>query len=294
MNRIITCLCFDYQAMEAAEYYTSLFSEGSIGPVVYHDAEGRLPKDSVLTADFVIAGQTFIALNSGADFKFTPAISFFVDCATEEELTTLWEKLTDGGQILMGLDKYPFSDKFGWTNDKFGVSWQLSLSHQKQKITPYFLFANDQHGRFEEAIKLYTNTFQNSKIEEIQYHPEGGIEPKGSVLQAFFKLNGQAFRGMDSAHNHGFTFTEAVSFYVICESQEESDTFWEILTATGGKESVCGWLKDPYGVSWQIVPDCLETMLQDSDQNKVNAVMQEVMKMKKPVIKPLVEAFNKN
>ncbi|MFN2457135.1 MAG: VOC family protein, partial [Chitinophagaceae bacterium] len=137
--------------------------------------------------------------------------------------------------------------------------------------------------------KLYASLFDNSSIAGILKYTAGENEPEGTVKHAQFTLNGQVFMAMDS-EPHAFVFNEAISFFVSCETQEEIDYFWNKLTADGGQESQCGWLKDKFGVSWQIVPLILMQLMEDKDKAKAGRVMQAMMKMKKIEIEKLKEA----
>ncbi|MDF2557233.1 MAG: hypothetical protein K0R71_1061 [Bacillales bacterium] len=256
-------------------------------------AGGRFPEGSVLTVDFDIGGRRFVALNGGPLFKFTPAISFFVDCESVEEINLLWKNLSEGGVALMGLDAYPFSEKFGWVQDKYGVSWQLSLTRCKQHISPFLMFVGEQHGKAKEALDFYCKNFNNSSVEDIQLYGKDQSEPEGTVMIASFALNGQSFKAIDSAYPHGFSFTEAISFCVYCKTQEEIDFYWEELSH-GGSKSECGWLKDQFGVSWQIIPEDFIQMITDENREKVDAVMDAVLKMKKPDIETLHNVYNQS
>lgn len=294
IQKITPHLWFDDQAEEAANDYVSIFKNSTIGSVTHYGEEvaevSGKPKGTVMTLSFQIEGQEFVALNGGPQFKFTPAISFFVNCETEEEIDQVWGKLIEGGEILMPLQKYPFSEKFGWLNDKFGVSWQLNLASSPQKIDPCLLFVGEQHGKAEEAMNFYIPLFENSSIERIDRYGAGEGEPEGTVKRAIFSLDGQEFMAMDSNREHLFTFTEATSFLVNCETQEEVDEFWEKLTE-GGEEGPCGWLKDKYGVSWQIVPTVLNELLNDPDPEKSERVMKAMLQMGKLDIEGLKRAY---
>jgi predicted 3-demethylubiquinone-9 3-methyltransferase (glyoxalase superfamily) len=155
-----------------------------------------------------------------------------------------------------------------------------------QKITPFLWF----DGKAEEAIKLYTSVFKNSKIVNITYWGEGSPFPKGQVMTGVFELDGQRFYAFDAGPQ--FKFTEAISFFVNCDTQEEIDHFWNKLTAEGGQESMCGWLKDKFGVSWQIVPPVLGQLLGDKDRAKAGKVMHAMMQMKKIIIADLQKAYD--
>ncbi|MBI3414345.1 MAG: VOC family protein [Verrucomicrobia bacterium] len=278
MQKITPFLWFDGQAEAAAKSYASIFKNSKILSV------------SPMSATFELAGQKFIALNGGPQFKFTPAISFFVECKTQPEINKLWQKLSVGGIVLMALDKYPFSKKFGWLQDKFGVSWQLTLAGRAQKISPFLMFVGRQHGRAREAINFYVSLFKNSKVSKLDRYGSGEDERAGTVKHAVFSLNGQKFMAIDSGREHPFTFTEAVSFFVSCKTQKEIDCFWKKLSA-GGRQSRCGWLKDKFGVSWQVVPPILGEMLSDEDSVKSNRVMEAMLKMGKLDIKKLKHAY---
>ncbi|MGH9433362.1 MAG: VOC family protein [Terriglobia bacterium] len=155
-----------------------------------------------------------------------------------------------------------------------------------QKITPFLWF----DGKAEEAAHFYTSIFKNSKIRSVARYGEGSPGPAGTVMTVGFELDGQTFTALNGGPL--FKFTEAISFVVNCENQEEVDEFWNKLSE-GGAESQCGWLKDKYGLSWQIVPRVLLEMLQDKDAEKSKRVMQAMLKMKKIDIKGLQQAYEK-
>jgi predicted 3-demethylubiquinone-9 3-methyltransferase (glyoxalase superfamily) len=155
-----------------------------------------------------------------------------------------------------------------------------------QKITPCLWF-DDQA---EEAVRFYTSIFKNSRIGEVSYYGEGAPRPKGSVLIVRFQLDGQEFLALNGGPQ--FKFTEAVSFVVNCETQEEVDRMWDKLSE-GGEKVQCGWLKDRYGMSWQIVPTVLAKMMSDPDPARADRVLQAVMRMKKLDIKELEKAYGR-
>ena len=298
MQEITPFLWFDGQAEEAVSFYVSCFRNSKAGIKTYYNEDiakvAERPEGSVMTVDFQLEGQDFIALNGNDEFPFTPAISFFVACETPEEIDRLWQKLSEGGATLMELGKYPFSEKYGWVQDKFGVSWQLILADRAQKIAPCLLFVGKQAGKAEEAMNLYTSLFPNSRIVSLARYtadegPDAGPDT-GKVKHAIFSLNGQEFSAMDSGMpEHAFTFTMAISFLVNCETQAEVDHFWEKLTV-GGEEIECGWLTDPYGVAWQITPTVMLELLHDPDPDKTRRAMKAMMQMKKLDIQTLKQA----
>ena len=152
-----------------------------------------------------------------------------------------------------------------------------------QKITPWLWF--DTEG--EEAAKFYTSVFPNSKIGDISRYGEAGPRPAGTAMTVAFELDGQPFVALNGGPQ--FTFNESVSFMVTCEGQEEVDKYWNTLSA-GGEESQCGWLKDKYGVSWQIVPTALSRLLGDRDPARAQRAMQAMLKMRKIEIAELERA----
>ena len=153
-----------------------------------------------------------------------------------------------------------------------------------QKITPFLWFDNQA----EEAAQFYTSTFKNSKILSVSRYGDAGPGPKGSVMVVSFQLEGQQFTALNGGPL--FKFSEAFSFVVSCENQEEIDYYWNKLTSDGGQESQCGWLKDKFGFSWQIVPTALGKLMSDKDPKKANRVMQALLQMKKLDIATLEEA----
>jgi len=300
-QKIIPCLWFDDQAEAAAEFYTSLFNHSAIGDKTRYGKEGfdihGQPEGKIMTVEFSLAGYELVGLNGGPHFKFTPAISFFVVCETADEVDKLWKSLSDGGTALMELEKYDWSEKYGWVQDRFGLSWQISLGKlddvHGQKISPSLMYVNEK-GQAGEAINLYTALFENSKITGIHHYGPGQEQPEGAVMHARFSLDSDTFMAMDSSPKHAdFTFNEAISLTIECESQEEVDHFWEKLTAGGDpKAQQCGWLKDKFGVSWQVTPTELHEMLKDTDTKKVARVTNAFLQMRKFDIQKLREAYD--
>jgi predicted 3-demethylubiquinone-9 3-methyltransferase (glyoxalase superfamily) len=155
-----------------------------------------------------------------------------------------------------------------------------------QKIVTYLWYDNQA----EEAAQFYTSLFEDSRITEIQRNGEGGPGPAGSVLVVNFRLHGQDFIALNGGPQ--FKFNESISLFVNCESQEEVDRLWDALTADGGEESMCGWLKDKYGLSWQITPTRLMELLSDPDPGRSSRAMQAMLEMRKIDIQALEDAAN--
>lgn len=280
-DKLIPHLWFDTQAREAAELYTSAFPDSSITNVsTIHDT----PSGSCDIVSMRLAGHAFQSISAGPHFKFTPAISFLVSCATAAEVEQVWSKLSPGGFVFMPLGEYPFSPRFGWTSDRYGLSWQImDVGDQPiaQKIVPKLMFVGAMAGRAEEAINFYTSVFPNSEKgpEPMRFGPGQAPEREGTLAHATFTLEGRQFAAMDSAGPHDFQFNEALSFMVHCRDQAEIDYYWEKLSAVPEAEQ-CGWLKDRFGVSWQIVPAALDEML-SGDEARRARVTQAFLKMKK-------------
>lgn len=292
MQKITPHLWFDTQAKEAAEFYATAFPDSHLdNATVLHDT----PSGDAQTVRMTIMGVEFAMISAGPYFKLNPSVSYLVACQSKEEVQAIWDKLADGGMALMELASYPFSEWYGWIQDKFGVSWQVMWMGGRpisQRIIPTMMFIGDNCGKAEEAVKFYTSVFHASSIGDSMRY-EKGEEPdkEGTLKHISFVLEGQSFAAMDSAHEHQFAFTEATSFIVHCQSQEEIDYYWEKLSANPDSEQ-CGWLKDKYGLSWQVTPVILGEMLQDQNPKRVEKVTQAFLKMKKFDIAALQEVFN--
>jgi len=278
-ENITPCLWYNGQAQEAAALYCSVF------------ADAKITAQSPIVTAINVSGHSITLLDGGPMYKPNPSISFFYICEKEEELNKIWNAFSKEGKVLMPLDKYPWSEKYGWINDKFGISWQIALgklSDVGQKITPCFMFTGKQYGRVDEAIAHYSSIFKNVKVDGIlRYGANELPDQEGKVKHAQFALNDQKFMIMESAAPHNFTFTEGISLTIHCEAQKEIDYYWEKLTESGA-ESMCGWLKDKFGVSWQIIPTVLNKIM--SDPAKAGKAAQAFMAMRKLNIEQIVQA----
>ena len=291
MQKIVTHLWFDKEALEAAEFYTNLFDHSSIDSVV---TLNDTPSGSAESIVFTLAGQSFMSISAGPIFKLNPSVSLQVVCKTLAEVDHLWKQLSKGGSILMPLDAYPFSEKYGWTEDKYGLSWQIMYLPDQliaQKITPTLLFTDEQYGKAKEAIEFYTSVFTNAAIDGLSYYGENDEQGQGGKLMyGAFNLEGQNFVAMDSAVAHGFEFSEAISFLVNCDTQEEIDYYWKKLSFVPEAEQ-CGWLKDKFGFSWQISPTIMNDMMNTKNRVQLDRVTQAFLPMKKMNIAELKKAY---
>lgn len=298
MQKITPHLWFDTEAKEAAEFYTSLFENSA---VVNTTTLHNTPSGSVDIVSFELAGHAFMAISAGPLFRFNPSVSFIVnfdpsrDKNAKENLDAVWEKLSQGGTALMPLQEYPFSQRYGWVQDKYGLSWQLILSdpqgEERPFLTPSLLFVGANAGRAEEAVNFYLSVFKNSKQGAIARYGAGQEPNKaGTIMFSDFMLEGQWFAAMDSAFPHDFAFNEAISFIVNCGTQEEIDYYWEKLSAVPEAEQ-CGWLKDKYGLSWQVVPTGMDEMMRSGDKEQIARVTEAFLKMKKFDLAELKKAY---
>ena len=298
VQKITPFLWFNDNAEEAVNFYVSIFQNSKVGNVVRYDEAAAkasgMKAGSAMTVPFELTGQKFTALNGGPVFKFTQALSLFVQCETEDEIDKLWGKLSAGSpKIFWPLKEYPFSKKYAWVIDKFGFSWQLNFTGAKQKIASFLMFDGKQLGKAEEAMNFYVSVFSaaggESIVNSIMRYGKENERCEGLVVHGVFKLAGLDFLAMDSGIPNNINFNESLSFVVNCETQEEVDYYWEKLSAVPESER-CGWLKDKYGVSWQIVPDAFIKLLSDQDKGKSQRVMQAMLKMKKIDIETLRSA----
>jgi predicted 3-demethylubiquinone-9 3-methyltransferase (glyoxalase superfamily) len=295
VQKISPCLWFDAQCEQAMQQYTAAFRHSQINTIQRYPEgfdEGPMAGmgGKVLTATFELDGSTFLALDGGPQFRFTPAISFFVNCETEAEVDHLWTSLSEGGTALMELGAYPFSPKFGWLQDRFGVTWQINLAPRSQKIVPLLTYVGEQAGRAEEAMNMYISVFGDGSVDSVDRYEEGDGDTPGLIKHAVFRLFGQDFMAMESTFDHQWTFNEAVSLVVECNTQEEVDRYWHALSAVPEAEQ-CGWLKDRFGVSWQIIPKALGDLMTSASEEQGARVMGALLQMKKIDIATLEAAY---
>ena len=291
MQKITPHLWYEKEAVEAVQFYVSIFPDSKIHSVTaIHDT----PSGSVDIVTFDLFGLEFQAISAGPLFKFNPSVSFMVTCKTIAEVDSFWNKLLPGGMVLMELGAYPFSERFGWLQDKYGLSWQIIFpggADVKRKIIPMIMFVGGVCGKAEEAINLWASVFQDAKVGAIMRYSKGEEPDKeGTLKYGDFSLFGQEFRAMDSAYEHQFAFNEAISFIVSCETQAEIDTYWDNLSAVPEAEQ-CGWLKDKFGFSWQIVPTVMDEMMREGSKEQIARVTEAFLPMKKFDIESLKRAY---
>jgi predicted 3-demethylubiquinone-9 3-methyltransferase (glyoxalase superfamily) len=297
-QRIIPHLWFDTQAREAAAFYADVFPESRVRhTTVLKDT----PSGDCEVVSFEVWGHDFMAISAGPYFQINPSISFFVNYDPSRMrnaramLDSGWERLSKGGKALMPLDEYPFSERYGWIQDRYGVSWQLILGDPKgdprPPIVPSLLFVGTKAGQAEAAIEFYTSVFRDSHTGVVaRYGPGQAPDKEGTLMFADFRLLGQWFAAMDSARDHRFDFNEAVSLLVSCDTQAEIDHYWEKLSAVPEAEQ-CGWLKDKFGVSWQIAPAVMEEMMASANPEQMRRLTRAFLPMKKLDLATLEAAY---
>lgn len=277
ISPVFPCLWLDGKAKEAAELYCSVFRNSAI------------ITETPLVVTFELNGKKIMGLNGGPMFTINPSISLYVNCDSAEEVNRIWDLLIDGGSVYMPLNTYPWSECYGWLRDKFGMTWQIfsTGSHNGEfSIATSLLFTNQRFGEGEAALNHYRTIFENSATDVLVRYPDGDPNA-GKLMFSGFKLNEGCMVAMDGPGDHNYTFNEAVSLVVECETQQEIDYYWEKLSEEG-EESMCGWLKDKFGVSWQIVPKILAELM--TDPEKAPKVIEVFRKMRKFEIDKLILA----
>lgn len=270
---IYPCIWFDSKASEAFRFYVSLFPNSTI------------TAENPMVVKARLDGTEVMGLNGGPMFQPNGSISFMYVSPDKVLLKKLWEQLTAAGKVLMPLDNYPWSEYYGWVQDQYGANWQLYFGADEwryDKIVPTLMFCGDHQGQCQQALDFYAKTFPQYKSDGIMHYAEG--EMAGQIQHTQFTVNGRLLMAMDSGVPQTFSFTEGISIVLECDSQESIDYYWNAFTKEG-EESMCGWCKDPYGVSWQVIPNNIGDLLFKSPDPQ--QAQQALMKMKKIDIEKL-------
>ena len=278
-QKIVPNIWFDHDADDAGAFYVDVFPDATAGVgAKYPDGlEGAQAEFSgkTLTVDVVIEGYQVTLINAGPEFRPNPSVSFMLnfdplafggEAEARARLDATWEKLLSGGRVLMDLDTYPFSPRYGWLEDRFGVSWQLLLSNAEGEprpfLIPQLMFCGPVQNQAKEATTFYSSLVPDSGVGFIAPYPQQtGPAAAGAVMFGEFRLAGQWFSMMDSAVEQSFTFSNGISLEVRCADQAEIDRYWEALSSSPEAEQ-CGWLVDRYGLSWQIVPENMGELME--------------------------------
>ena len=265
MDQVITpAIWCDGTADEAAQFYADVFRDASIA----EQAPGFATTVS-------IHGFKLSLINGGNQYAPNPSISCILNFdpllfGGEEQarayLDELYKRLSTGG-VLMELGEYPFSPRYAWVRDRFGMTWQLMLTDPdgdpRPFIIPSFMFGGTNHAHAEEATDAWITLFDNSRRGALYRYEEGGPLDAGTVMFTDFTLRGTWMAATDSGAFHDFTFTPGVSIIVSCRDQEEIDRYWAGLSAVPEAER-CGWCVDRWGVSWQVVPHNIAELMADA------------------------------
>tara|TARA_B100000949_G_scaffold232310_1_gene246249 strand:- start:640 stop:1575 length:936 start_codon:yes stop_codon:yes gene_type:complete len=286
----------DGTAEEAARFHTELFG-GTITAISHYpdagcDVHGQ-PAGQVMVASYEILGYQLHGINAGPIFRPTPALSLVVQIEDRSEVERIWAGLSDGGSVMMPLDRYDWSGRYGWCNDRFGISWQITLplgAETPRPVTPMMMFTGKVAGRAKEALNFYAQAFPGSTVEFTNDYPEGSNEPAGSINHGRSRIAGTGLMAMDSAMDHKFGFDEGGSLTIACDDQGEINYYWDKLVEGGGEHGPCGWLKDRFGFSWQVVSTEVIELLSSQDQDAAARAMQAMMAMGKIDIKTARDA----
>ena len=277
-SSIQTCLWFNQTAKEAREFYQSIFEDFEV------------KSENPMVSSVRLNGRDFIFLGGANHVTFNPSISFFLIFQSNEALEKKWADLSKDGKVLMELNTYPWSSLYGWCEDKNGISWQLMIQHPlPEKIIPALLFTQQNNGKAEQAIQYYTRLIPHSQINLLDRYVEGSGDKEGNVQHAQFLLNDQHFIAFESSYMHQFIFNDAISFVITCQNQDEIDFYWDSFIRDGGSPSKCGWIKDPFGVSWQIIPENMGQLMRNFNNP---TFMNVFMNMGKIDINALENALN--
>ncbi len=297
-HQLVPCLWFDDQAEAAAALYARAFPGGRVTATSRYPASGPnpggKPPGSVLTVEVELAGTAFTLLNGGPMFRPTPSLSFFAHVDRPADADALWAALAEGGQPLMPLGEYPWSPRYGWIQDRFGVSWQVMAGRRPPggaAIAPCLMFAGAVHGQAEAALRRYAAIFPGSEVAALERYA-AGEGPEGTVKHGRARLAGQDLYAMDSHVAHAFGFTEGVSLQVMCQDQATLDRAWAALAADGGSHGPCGWLKDRWGLSWQVVPAAAARWFTTGDAAARDRAFAAMLTMGKLDIAALERAFS--
>lgn len=291
MRQLISALWFDKEAEEAVNFYTSIFENSRI---IRRETFKDTPIGDSESIDFELENLSFEAFNGGERADFNSSISIMVSMATDKEVDALYAKLSVGGVDLMPLDSYPFSERYAWVQDKYGVTWQIMVDENsavKQKLKLNLLFSGESCGKAEAALNYYHEVFNQSEIEAISHYSEGEAEDsRAKVNYSELSINGQKLTLMDHGLGGDFNFNEAYSLMILCGSQAEIDYYWDKLSHDPDFEQ-CGWLKDQFGVHWQIMPVRLYELMKNGSEEEQKRVTQAMLNMKKLDIEALENAM---
>ncbi len=285
-NNIFPCLWFNGDGKEAADFYCETF-------------DGKITADTPVVLNFELFDQKFMFLNAGSQFEKNGSISFTILCETEDERTEYWTALIEEGTVLKEVNENDLNSRVDTVLDQFGVTWNLIVDKTliDQKIIPTLLFSNQNQGKAVAAEIFYTDIFSEGDYENVLKEFEISEMRSEEILQngfvGHFKIAHYSLICEDNLIDNQLDFNEGISLVVMTDDQVETDHLWDSLLDNGGRASMCGWLKDQFGVSWQIVPKKLLELMNDLEQpQKAQKVVEAMMTMQKFDISTLETAYN--
>ncbi|QIK62391.1 VOC family protein [Leucobacter viscericola] len=297
MQKIVTNIWCNGNAEEVGAYYADLF------PNARTWVESRYPLEGLLEFQQPLAGEPLTVgveigearltlINADDTFSPNPSVSLMLNfdpldfdgdaVAARAQLDTIWEVFAEDGSVLMPLQEYPFSARYGWVQDRYGVSWQFMLTdpagESRPFVVPALMFGGPAQNRATAAVDRYLEVFEDAELgQRVLYGEATGPAEATSVMFSDFRIGEQWFTAMDSGREQDFSFTCGMSFEAHCEDQAEIDRLWDALSTVPAAEQ-CGWLVDPFGMNWQIVPKNMGELME-----RPNA-FQHLMPMKKIII----------
>lgn len=280
MQPIIPHLWYDTEAKEAVAFYVDLFG----GKLDWTYTITDTPSGDSDLIQFQLGDMTLAAISAGPYFKLNESMSLMVNVASKDEVTRLNQALSEGGRILMPLAEYPFSPYYVWLEDRFGLSWQLSYAPDLDK--PYqfdicLLFSQDQVGLAQPMLDYYKDKLPQASVGQLSYYGEGEAAVEAAKLNyAELLVAGQKMIVMDHGYGGEASFNEAFSLMVYVDSQDELNFYYDLLSAVPEAE-MCGWVKDQFGISWQIVPRILMEAYDTASPETVKAVNDAVLQMRR-------------
>lgn len=294
MQYFVSHLWFDQEAEEAVNFYTSVFPNSEItNKAVIEDT----PSGDALSIEFRLENLFFSAINGGPHFKFNPSISIMVSLPDGQAVDELYEILSPGGHDLMPLDSYPFSERYAWIADKYGLTWQLMVNPElaeSSKLRLNLLFSDEMCGQAGAALEFYQFIFDDSEVTVNSRYAEGEAQDdRAKINYSELHLNDVELVLMDHGMGGDFNFNEAFSLMILCASQVEVDYYWDKLSHVPEAEQ-CGWLKDQFGISWQVVPIGMYELMAEGTDEEIKNVTQAMLQMKKIDLAELEAAKHRN
>lgn len=292
MSKIVPHLWFDRQAKEAAEFYLSIFPNSR---KLYQTIIKDTPSGDCDFLGIELFGQEFMMISAGPYFTINSSISFLIECIDKEEAYSIFSKLLENEDELESFEDYNFG-LISRVEDRYGVSWMIQYqpTASTQRISPVLLFMGSNFGKVVEAVEFYVSVFKNASLDEHWLvNDDLDYEDRVFNTQIYFTLEGQTFRAFEKFTMEECFFNEGVSLLVYADTQDEIDNYWNALSAVPEAEQ-CGWLKDKYGLSWQISPRIMNEMMLDGNEERLGAVTRCMLQMKKLDMNELQRVYDQH